>query len=78
MAIFTLYFTQVMSTSVTVEADDYDSAIDAAYQSENMAPTGVCAQCSGWGQPWSIDTSGDWELDESGYERDGQMIEVRP
>ena len=74
---YTLYFTQTISTSVTVEADDFDSAVDAAYDSDAMPPgSPLCAQCGGWGHPWSIDTSDDWVLDESGYEVDGQMVDV--
>lgn len=73
MSKYTLYFTQTMSTSVQIEADSLDDALDAAYDSDQM-PTGICAQCSGWGQPWSVDTSDSWEFDESSYEVDGKTV----
>lgn len=44
--------------SVTVEAADEDEAVDLAYEE---IPSGVCAQCSGWGQSWSLGL-GDFEL----------------
>jgi hypothetical protein len=60
---YTVYLNQMLSASVTVEADDPDEAIDKAHESD--LPRGICAQCSGWGQKsWSMDTSGDWEPDE--------------
>ena len=63
---FTLHFQQMASTSVTVEADDLNAAIDSAYDG---LPGGLCAQCSGWNRPPGIDLSGDWELDaKAAYE----------
>lgn len=43
---------------ITVEADSEDEAIDLAY---DEAPSGVCANCSGYGQEWDLDLGGDWE-----------------
>jgi hypothetical protein len=67
MAEFTLYFAQTASCVVTVEADDLESAIDAAY---DKTPGGLCAQCAGWGNPPGIDLSGEWELDEEAVRTD--------
>lgn len=58
---YTLYFTQTASSSVTVQADDLEAAENAAY---DLLPTGVCAQCAGWGRAAGVELSGDWELDE--------------
>jgi hypothetical protein len=75
MSTYRLYFTQVISTSIEIEADDLESAIEAAYDSDKMPP-GICAQCTGWGQPWNQDVSGEWEYDEGGYEIDGVPVEA--
>ena len=52
MARYRVYFETTASCTVEVDADDEDAAIDKAY---DEIPSGVCAQCSGWGQPWSLD-----------------------
>jgi len=39
MAEYTVHLTMVVSTGVTVEADDPDAAIDAAYHSPEMPGT---------------------------------------
>lgn len=66
----------VASMSVTVEAEDEKSAIDAAYEE---IPSGVCAQCSGWDQFWSLDL-GEFELIDQtrGYDPkyDGPVVEL--
>ncbi len=50
---------------VTVEADDPDSAIEAAFEE---APT-ICAHCAGWGQlGWSLEIGDEWSLDEESVE----------
>lgn len=51
-----------LSTTIKVEADDEEGAIAAAFDSDQM-PGGICAQCSGWNQPWSVD-EGEWDLVE--------------
>jgi hypothetical protein len=56
---YRVYLQTVASLTVEVEAEDQDAALDAAYQE---APGGVCAQCSGWGQPWSLDFGGEWDI----------------
>lgn len=63
-------FVATASMTITVEAEDAEAAIEAAHED---APTGVCAQCSGWGQDFSLDLSGEWELSE--YE---PVVEVQP
>ena len=47
----------IASVTVEVEAEDKDAAVEEAF---NEAPSGVCAQCSGWGQEWSMDM-GEWD-----------------
>jgi hypothetical protein len=61
MAKYIVYLTTTASTSVGVEADDADAAVDAA-ESADM-PT-LCAQCSGWGQDYSLELSDVWEMSE--------------
>lgn len=61
MTTYRVYLQQMAGTAVTVEADDEDQAIDKAYDN---APSGLCAQCAGFGQSPGIDLSGDWQLDE--------------
>lgn len=56
---YRVYLQTSASMTVTVEAEDPDAALDAAYEE---APGGVCAQCSGWGKNWSLDL-GEWESD---------------
>lgn len=76
MSTYRVYFTQVISTSVEVEADSFGDAVEAAYDSEAMPSNNpLCAQCGGWGQPYSIDT-GEWEPDETSYGVDGEYVEV--
>ncbi len=53
---YRVYLQTVASVSIEVEAEDKEAAIDAAFEE---APSGVCAQCSGWGRKWSLDV-GEW------------------
>ncbi len=66
---FTVRMTQVIDISVKVEAEDYEAAIEASFES---GPGGICAQCSGWGHAWSRDDMGERVVesvdDESGTE----------
>jgi hypothetical protein len=48
-------------TVVTVEAEDKEAAIEAAYEAE--LPT-ICAQCSGWGRDWNLELGDDWETSD--------------
>lgn len=66
MAKHTVYMTTTASLSVQVEVDDAldpgearERAIEAAYEG---APHDVCAQCSGWGRPWSLNL-GEWDVE---------------
>ena len=63
---FTAHFQAGASASATVEADDYDEAIDKAH---DEITGGLCAYCSGYGQSYGKDI-GDFEVyevtDESG------------
>jgi hypothetical protein len=59
---YTVHFTTVASTTVQVEADDPDEAIDRAY---NEVYVSLCHQCA-----HEMDLGGEWEAeavtDESG------------
>ena len=73
MAEYRIHFTTGTSATVCVEADDLDAAIDAAYEE---LPGSICAQCSGWGKKWTRE-EGDFEVDESAHEVDGEYVEVK-
>lgn len=73
MSTYRIYFTTGASTVVEVEADDLDSAIDLAYDS---VPSGVCAQCAGWGGGPGIELGDDWEADEKAYWVDDEYVET--
>lgn len=47
------------SLFVTVEAEDEEAAIEAAYDNGQY----LCAHCTGWGQDWGLDL-GEWEPSE--------------
>jgi hypothetical protein len=57
---YRVHMSGVVSFSVLVVADDPDEAIDKAYQERSP---GICAQCSGWRQNWSLEIPDDWEPD---------------
>lgn len=62
---------------VTVDAQDEESAIEAAYE----AIPGICAQCSGWGKDYSRDEwEPDWDnatAEHSGRSRHGSLGETQ-
>lgn len=67
MSKYRVYLGTGASLTVTVEiADDVDpdeakeQAIEKAF---DIAPSSVCAQCSGWGQPYSLDL-GEWDIEK--------------
>jgi hypothetical protein len=62
MAKFKVYLSSVQEACLEVEAEDYESAIEAAL--EEGVP-GICAQCSGWGSSgfWRESDEGEWEVD---------------
>lgn len=73
MSSYTIYFTSTASTAVTVEADDFETAVELAYEE---LPGSVCAQCAGWGGRPGIDLSDDWEPNEKSCDVDGKFVEV--
>lgn len=70
MTEFNVYFTTVAGApGVTVEADDYEEAIDKAYASADLpSPGGLCHQCA-----LQFDLSGEWEP-ESVSDADGKTV----
>lgn len=54
---FTVHMDAVISTAVTVEAEDVEAALAACY---DELPRSICAQCSGWGESWGKD-EGEYE-----------------
>lgn len=62
MAKYRVYYSTSVSVGVTVEAADEDEAMDKGF---DEIPSGVCAQCSGWGQPWELELGDDWEPDSA-------------
>jgi len=50
-----------------VEAENLYSAIAAAYK---VIPSGICAQCSGWGQAWTVDLA-EWYLTDEPINLEG-------
>lgn len=67
MPIYDVHFTQTISTTVTVEADSPDEAIDQAYQSSDM-PGSMGHGAFGHGV--TVDSSGEWEPLDVTDERD--------
>lgn len=66
---YRIHFTATASTTVVVEADDASEAREIA--DDQFASPSICAQCSGWGQDYSMDL-GEWEQDEAD---DGVTVE---
>lgn len=58
MAKYDVSMTTCAYAIVTVEADNEDDAMERALE---KGPTNICAQCSGWGMPWSLDLGG-WDI----------------
>lgn len=57
---FKVHMSTVSSFSITVEAEDYEAAIEKAYEAHSPS---VCSQCSGWRQKWSLDIGDTFETD---------------
>jgi hypothetical protein len=74
MAKFTVYLTTTASTSVEVEAETADEAIDKVYDAD--MPT-LCAQCSGWGSDRGLELSDAWEMSEVIDESSGMTVQRR-
>lgn len=49
---FKVRFQPTADLVVRVEAEDYDQAIDKAYEGK---PSGICAHCSGWREDFTLD-----------------------
>jgi hypothetical protein len=64
---YRFFFTQTASTSVEVEGDDYESALEEAW---NNTPGSLCHQCAG-----HFEMSGEWEPDESCHYLNGEYVE---
>lgn len=73
MAKYKISFQTVAFTSIEVEADSLDDAVEAAWQEEFPS---ICAQCSGWGQGPNLELGDEWEPDEKAYVLDGEYVEV--
>ncbi|MBO0676860.1 hypothetical protein JRC04_05245 [Mycolicibacterium sp. S2-37] len=65
MSEFTVYFSAGASTAVKVDAEDYDAAIEEAY---NDLPGSLCHQCAR-----EIELSGDWDVDAV-YDADFKLV----
>lgn len=75
MATYTVYLQTIASTSVEVEADNEDEALDKAYDAS--MPT-ICAQCSGWGKESYLELGDVWEANQVA-DADGKVVwEDRP
>lgn len=73
MAKYIVHLWTTAQTSVEVEADDRDAAIDLAIGADMPR---ICAQCSGWGQSQNLEISDMW--DTSGVtEPDGSYWDAR-
>jgi len=75
MTKYRVFLTTTASLSVNVEIDDAkmdeDEAREAAIEEAHQeAPSGVCAQCSGWGRSWGLDL-GEWEAESEPPEKVG-------
>lgn len=61
---------KMLWTTVEVEADDEDAAIDAAF--DGALPS-LCAQCCGWGQEFSVD-EGEWDFPDDVPANDDEWV----
>ena len=66
MTKYRVYLQTMASTSVVVEADTKEEAYEKS--GEMDMPT-ICAQCSGWGQKYSLDLGDAWEVPEGDVEQ---------
>jgi hypothetical protein len=68
---YTVHLSQVVSIAVRVEAEDEEAAIELGFE---KTPAGICANCSGWGQSWSRDDSGEVEFDCVIENQSGEIV----
>lgn len=64
---YTAYFETTATASVTIDVPDgmTDPEQIAEYAYEHGEMPRLCAQCGGWGRPFSMDL-GEWETSEHG------------
>jgi hypothetical protein len=55
---YRVYMQTTASTCITVDAEDEDAAIDAAYE---YGTPSLCAYCSGYNQSHNLELGDDWE-----------------
>jgi hypothetical protein len=60
MPVYLVHMSATANSAIEVEAADEEEAAELAYE---QGPSGVCAQCCGWNEVWSLDI-GDFEIDE--------------
>lgn len=56
---FRVYLTRTDTFSMTIEAEDQESALDEALEVASEEAD-LCAQDTGWGREWGVDAS-EWE-----------------
>lgn len=56
---YTVYLKTFAHTSVTVEAEDHDEAIDKALSADMPS---ICAQCAGWGKSTYLELGDMWDV----------------
>lgn len=68
---FNVHFTTTASATVEVEISDEDIAEEGlSIAVANLVEGGmidtpsICARCSGWGQKYDLEVSGEWDTDE--------------
>jgi hypothetical protein len=72
---FTVSLRTYAFTSVEVEADSADEAVDAAYEAD--LPT-ICAQCAGWGRDNEpgLELNEAWEADSVSDEHGKVVLDL--
>lgn len=71
MPTFDMSFTTTTSTTVKIEAETLEEAIQEAYK-EGFP--GLCSQCSGYGQGHNLELGDDWEIDNRSVDQDGDPV----
>lgn len=60
MAKYTIPLSGYASATLTIETDETDPE-NILEEALSAGVPGICAQCSGWGRPYSIDLGDEWE-----------------
>ncbi|MFJ6636608.1 hypothetical protein ACIQMR_35370 [Streptomyces sp. NPDC091376] len=60
MAKYTIPLNGYASATLTIETDETDPEL-ILEEALNQGVPGICAQCSGWGRPFSIELGDEWE-----------------